>query len=257
MRKVIALMMIGLLATTIFVDVANAGSYYYTGKAYVSKKYRYATFTPEKITIKTNVRWDNSVHSATLKSIMYKTLNIKLYIWSEYFGRWCLESEKTYHNTYNNLGGIINQEFRVEVYSYTKGWWVFGKRYVKYIITIPKDRDLIHNSCGKTKIVVTLRADGSRYIYGEGFELIDLTVRGTGTYWVNPTPWDMYRKYWGYSASAQEYNELMAQQETQGTIATQPIEFDTFDIFLISMFILGVAILSYVFVSEKKKRRAW
>lgn len=259
MRKLLPLAVVGILMTPLFVGLADASSYYYTGTAYVSKDYRYVGFTPEKITIKTNVRWDKSIYgSGGLGSIMYKTLNIKLYSWATYpYEHWFIQDEKTYYNTFNNLGGVINQEFTCKAYSYTKSWWdaLMGRRYVKFEITIPKDKDFYHHNSGKTKIVVTLKAEGGRYIYGQGFETVYLTVRGTGEYWTNPTPWDKYQKYWGYSASVQEYNELVAQQNT--TYVTQPIEFDTLDIALISLFILGVAIISYVFISEKKKGRAW
>jgi len=259
-RKVIALLVVGLLMTPIFADMADAGSYYYTGKAYVDKKYRYVGFTPEKITIKTNIRWSKSIFAGgwnRLGKIMYKTLNIKLYSWGEYPTRgWFLQDEKTYRNTFNNLGGVISQEFSVSTCAYYKHWWdrFTGKSYLMFKIKIPKDKSFYHHNSGKTKIVVTLKGEGSVYNWGSGFETITLTVKGTGTYWTKPTPWDKYKKYWGYSASAQEYNELMAQQ-TQGTLVTEPVEFDTLDVALLSMFILGVAILSYVYISDRKGRR--
>ncbi len=259
-RKVIALLVVGLLMMPIFAEMADAGSYYYTGKAYVNKKYRYVGFTPEKITIKTNIRWSKSVFAGDwnrLGVIMYRTLNIKLYHWDYLKNSWGEKDEKTYYNTFNSLGGVIKQEFKVYTRCYYKHWWdrFLGKCYLMFEIIISKDRDLYHHSTGKTKIVVTLRGDGAVYEYSSGtFERVYLTVKGTGTYYVKGTPWDKYKKYWGYSASAQEYNELMAQQ-TQGTLVTEPVEFDALDVALLSMFILGVAILSYVYISDRKRRK--
>jgi len=255
-RKVIALLVVGLLMTPIFAEMADAGSYYYTGKAYVNSNYRYVGFTPEKITIKTNIRWSSSIFSRGFYEMMYKTLTVKLYSWSDLTNSWFVQNQKTYRNTFNNLGGVISKEFTAFAYQYYKSWWdaLLGRGYVAFKIEIPKDKHFFHCNSGKTKIEVILKGEAGRYLGGFSFEHIYLTVRGTGYYWTKPTSWDKYQRYWGYSASAQEYNELMAQQ-TQGTLVTEPVEFDTIDVVLLSMFILGVAILSYVYISDRKRRK--
>ena len=259
-HKVIALLFVGLLIAPVFADMADAGSYYYTGKAYVSSKYRYVGFTPEKITIKTNIRWDKSVFGKNrneMGQIMYNTLTIKLYSWSDISKRWYLQDSETYHNKFNNLGRLISKEFSANDYMYYKHWWdrFSGRRYVMFKISIPKDHSFYHHNSGKTKIDITLKAYGSAYNFKTGgFETIHLTVRGNSQYWTKPTNWDAYKRYWGYSASAQEFNGLMEQQPAQ-TYAEQPITFSNLDIVLTSMFILGVGILAYTYVSDKKKNR--
>ena len=198
-------------------SITEGKTYYYSGKAYVDSKYRYVGFTPEKIIIKTNVRFDKSLFGSSHSlfpvgqswfslpsgKVFFKTLNIKLYSWATYpYKHWFLQDEKTYHNTFNSLGGVEEQEFSVKVAGYYKHWWdrFFGRLYLKFIITIPKDKELIHHNSGKTKIVVTVTGDGSAYI-GGGLQLIDFKLVGRGTYWTRPTPMNKYRQYWGSSAS--------------------------------------------------------
>ena len=203
-RILLVLLVAGIL---VIPSVVNAKTLYYTGKAYVDSRYRYVGFTPEKIVIKTNVKWHKSIHHGPIRgSIQYKTLNIKLYSWGEYPRKgWFLQDEKTYHNEYSLSGGLTHEEFKVEAYSYCKHWWdnfIPNRRYVKYIIHIPKDiPDFYHHNSGKTKIVVTLKIEGAEIHKGPSFEKLYVTVKGTGTYWTKPCPLNKYRQYWGSSAS--------------------------------------------------------
>lgn len=255
MRKLVALMLVGLMLAPVLADNADANaifnykSYSFTGTAYVSKDYRYVGFTPEKITIKTNYKWyDKNSPFRYLHEYTPKTLTVKLYSWATYpYEHWFVQDQKTFYQG----------DFTVRILSYTKGWWFWETKYVKFVITIPKDKSFFHHNSGKTKIWVRLTLEGSTINVYSAFSsfIWDATVTGSGKYWTNPTPWDKYQKYWGYSASAQEYNELTAQQQTQGTLVTEPIEFDTVDAVLISLFVLGVAILSYVYISDKRKKR--
>ena len=253
-RKILALTLVGLMLSPILVNIAEARSYYYKGKAIVASKYRYVGFTPQKIIIKTNVRFDKTPFDKPLGGWWcgWKTLTVKTYYWDG--KKYALGHTKTYHNTFNNLGGIINKEFSCEATWYYKRWWhrFIGKSYLQLIITIPKDKGLTQWATGKAKIWVQVKAEGARYVWGKGFENLYITVTGSGTYKVRATPWEKYKKYWGYTASAEEYNQIIAQQNGEEEIVEG---YDTLDVMLLSLFILGVSILSYIYVSDKKKRR--
>lgn len=198
--------------------LSNASVVYYSGWAWVDSRYTKVGFTPEKIFIRTNDKWQNTPFSGSWGTgiLMPKRLTVRLYSWSQLTNNWFVQAEKTYYNTYSSTGGVISKQFSVQVYSWYPHWWsIFTGDYrLQLEITIPKDRGLFHSNSGKTKIYVEVYYEGALYRYGTGtFDLIRMTISGSGEYWTNPSSWDEYKRYWGLSFigtneyQSQEYQE--------------------------------------------------
>ena len=262
-KRIFVVIVLGLLLIPAISTVVDASSYHYSGKAYVSSKYRYVSFTPQKIIIKTNARYEGSpFHSSgNIGLVMWKSLTINLYSWSDLDHKWIVQDRETYYNKFNSLGKVTDQKFTCKVYTYYKHWYdrFRGRHYIKFVITIPKDKDLMHHSSGKTKISVTVRGEGSRVYWGSmAFDKLSMTISGTSSYYVKPTPYDKYKRYWGYSASAQEYNQLYASDYQQGTDTYSiPIyekyTFADFVMLFIAIFSISTVIVT-AYVYRKKYR---
>jgi len=250
LKKILLIVVVSTLFAPIIADTAeavfNIQTYYWSGSAYVSKSYRYVGFTPEKITIKTNIKWFSSPfrYMHTYKG---KMLTVKLYSWATYpYDHWFVQDQKTFYEG----------DFTVRVGKYSKSWWdsIRGRYYVKFDIEIPKDRDFYHHNSGKTKIWVRLKVEGSNVNVYDPLksEVFTIYATGWGQYWTNPTSWDKYRDYWGYSMSVQDYNELVANDN--GSVLPAYQELDTFQKVWIGLFILMIVIAVPVFYNYFKKR---
>jgi len=260
MKRLCAILIVGLLMMPVFSEVAKASSYRYSGKVYISNSYRYVGFTPQKIVIKTNIRWDGCPFE---KGVLryhggYWTANsltIKLYSWATYpYKHWFIQDQKTYHNTFSGTK-CTHQEFSVSPSYYYKHWYdrFLGKRYLKFTITIPKDRDFYHHNSGKSKIYVSLRLGGAEVnLRTMSFSDFNMRVSGWGSYYTKPTPWEKYRRYWGYSMNVQDYNNLVANDNGTGVPTYEKL--DTFQKVWIGLFIVMIIIAVPVVYNHLKKR---
>ena len=260
MKKLWAILLVGLLVIPALSQVADASSYYYSGKVYVSSSYRYVGFTPQKIVIKTNILWDKSPFGKGV--LQYNggywtadTLTIKLYSWATCpYKHWFVQDEKTYHNTFNGMT-CTHHEFSVTPSYYYKHWYdrFSGKRYLKFTITIPKDKAFYHHNSGKTKIYVRLHIGGAEVnLRTMGFSDLNMVVSGWGSYYTKGTPWEKYRRYWGYSMSVQDYNNLVANDNGTGVPSYE--ELNTFQKIWIGLFIVMVVIAVPVVYNHLKKK---
>jgi len=249
-KRILPIFVVCILLVPVLTDTADAlfniKTYNWSGSAYVSKSYRYVGFTPEKITIKTTARWDKSPFSQ-FHLYKGKMLTVKLYSWATYpYKHWFVEAQKTYYE----------DEFTVKAYKYSKSWWdaLQGRYYVKFVIEIPKDRDFYHHNSGKTKIWVKVKVEGSNANLYRPFESEVYTIyaTGMGSYYTKSTPWEKYKKYWGYSMSVQDYNNLVANDNGTGISAYE--ELDTFQKVWIGLFIVMIVIAVPVVYNHLKKR---
>jgi len=260
--KLIAILLFVIMVTPILAsDVVNAASYS-TYNITVSKSYRYVGFTPEKIYVKTNWRLPKDVSTLT-SQVRVKSVTITLY---EYWGgSWHKADSKTYNNRYGLSVRPISKEFDYTASVYFKSWWdrIRNRPYLKITLDLPQDRNLIHHCGFPHKIKVTIHGDAMIQKAWEWWNIKweDFTVRGTsGKYYIRSTPYDKYRRYWGYSMSAQDYNQLMSYDEqlVQQYGEYQPSffeEYETSDYLMIGIMIF--VIVTLVGVVYYKKIKGW
>ena len=255
--KYLSVLLIFIFIFSIFSGAVNATNYNYsTYKITVNNHYRYVGFTPQKITIYSNFAMKD-IPSNIFGSWVYSTLTLKIYVY--YGGHWHFEDSKTYYNM-----PYGKTEFSVLAQSYAKHWYWWlngGSRYYKFTINIDKDKDLIFHCGYPHKIYASLH--GKMLLVKSGIQpsMYDFSVSGySRKFSIHSTPYDTYKRYWGYSMSAQDYNALTSYEdqieeqygEYHPSVFEQYSENGNF-IFII----MGVAITSalvFIFYNHKKKR---
>ena len=260
--KLIAILLFVIMVTPILAsDVVNAASYS-THNITVSKSYRYVGFTPEKIYIKTNYRVPKNIIGIA-SHVRVTSVTITLY---EYWGgSWHRADSKTYNNRYGLGVTPISKEFDYTPNVYFKSWWdrLRNRPYLKITLDLPQDRGLIHHCGYPHKIKVTLHAQAMWQTTSNMWMISwdEFAVQGTsGKYYIRSTPYDKYRRYWGYSMSAQDYNQLMSYDEqlVQQYGEYQPSffeEYETSDYLMIGIMIF--VIVTLVGVVYYKKIKGW
>jgi len=203
--KYLSILLASLFIVSVFSSVVDATDYNYgTYKISVDKSYRYVGFTPQKITLYSNFG-TRDIPKDAFGSFVYSTLTIKIYVY--YGGSWHFEDSQTYQNI-----PYGKTEFSVVEHTYAKHWywWLTGEdRYYEFTISIDKDRDLIFHSNYPHRVYASLQ--GKVYLVQSGIvpSMSDFSVSGySKKFSVYSTPYDDYKKYWGYSMYAQDYNAL-------------------------------------------------
>lgn len=260
LTKITSIMLIAtLLFIPVFTEFAGAETYS-TYRITVSKSYRYVGFTPEKIYIKTNWRLPKDIASFT-SQFRVETVTVTLY---EYWGGgWHKADSQTYHNKYGIGIAPVNEEFDYSCKKYYKSWWdrIKDRPYLQINIDLPQDKNLIHHCSFPHKIEISLQG---KALINTGwnwniFNWQSFSVHGfSGKYSIYNTPYDKYRRYWGYSISAYDYNEVMSYNDNlesqYGEYETSLFErYDTADYVLISS-ILCAIVISIVFVFYYKRK---
>ena len=254
MRKLITLAIIGMLLLPVLSEVDAVT---YSGRASVPSKYRYCGFVPEIIYIKTNQKWSSSVFSKyrPLGVVFFTECKVKIY---EKLSRgWTLSDSHTFRNTVG-ITSYTKKEFSASVYSYFKGWWVFGTRYVAVKIRIPKTHHLYFHSTFPTKIEVTLKG----YVTGMSggwFAKDDFVIKGTSKAMkIRHTPLIKYLKYWGISLSTTElqqtYNQLNQTFTPYESTISVPMDAPTV-VILASAFITFFIMIIIAITSRKERTK--
>ena len=257
MKRLCAILIVGLLMMPVFSEVAKASSYRYSGKVYVSNSYRYVGFTPQEITIKTKWKVPKDFFTCTWQ---FRTLKIDIYVY--YNHAWHKEDSKTYYNHYGSLSDKpSSKQFDYAWSMYRPHWW-YKTSYWKFKVKIDKDRGLIFHCGFPHKIKVTLSGKACIFTHKNIFSLPweDFTVTGwSKKFSIRHTPYSKYRDYWGLSMSAQDYNTLMNEVRTleQQYGTYQETFFEKYDRRDIAIMVLtAVAIIAglFTFASYKRKR---
>jgi len=170
--------------------LASSGKIHYSGRAYVDRRYTHVGSTPQHIIIKTNVRFKKSVFNPgsvlwlyPKKMIITRFTRLKITLWMA-------NREKVYTNTLTMAGGYANQEFKAYWFTYHKHWWdiFYGRSYIGFSITIPKDKDLIFTHSRTEWISVYLEGKTSEVKFASGFPFAshEFSVAAHGGVYVYP-----------------------------------------------------------------------
>ncbi|HDK26775.1 MAG TPA: hypothetical protein ENG48_06795 [Candidatus Atribacteria bacterium] len=205
LSKLLALFVLAMIiAPAIIANAQSHETYTYGGVAYLSKNYMYIGKVPEKITIKTNTRWDKSIFfKAHLKigpfylpggKIYPEKITVKIYRYMPAFKAYLLIKQKTYENSYYETD-VFNMKFS----TYSKYWYAPWIRYLKFDITLPKDKDIMFRWTGKYKIYVTGVYKGG-YYNEKTKQFVDLTIYVEGKtkpFEVKASTYTSILSYWG------------------------------------------------------------
>lgn len=240
-KAVLALLTAGIFMFSI-IPCVNAG-YYTTDSVSVDDGYQHVGFTPEKITVRSNIE-----RSASMQNWRITSFTVQLYLWSNNENSWTTADSSTFSNTWGMSGAITHQEFPFNFDTWQKTFLGIphGDKHLKFTVDLPRTKNLQFDTSGnevyKAKITMVAKAEVND-------DWQTLTVIGsTDAMDVQPTDWDEYKEYWGYGATASEYDGLMTtQSDTQESYSISPYSEnffeDTGNIVLVAAISIAVVVL--------------